>query len=128
VFVTPQDDESVRAILAQVAQAGGTDLKTYADIYVTFGGLADSRSDAYVFDSTPSELVDLVLRWQRLGIDGVRLRPAVHSTDLSVIVDDLVPLLQQAGVFRAAYRDGETLRERLGLATADNRYTKVESS
>jgi alkanesulfonate monooxygenase SsuD/methylene tetrahydromethanopterin reductase-like flavin-dependent oxidoreductase (luciferase family) len=128
VFVTPQDDESVRAILAQVARAGGTDLKTYADIYVTFGDLADSRSDAYVFDRTPSELVDLVLRWQRLGIDGVRLRPAVHATDLSVIVENVVPLLQQAGVFRVGYRDGETLRERLGLATADNRYTKVESS
>ena len=128
VFVTPQDDESLRAILGQVAQAGGTDLKIYADIYVTFGGLADPRSDAYVFDGTPGELVDLVLRWQRLGIDGVRLRPAVHATDLPVIVDDVVPLLQQAGVFRAAYRDGETLRERLGLPVADNRYAKVEPS
>ena len=69
-----------------------------------------------VFDGTPAELVELLLRWQRLGVDGVRLRPAVNATDLPVIVDEVVPLLQRAGRFRTAYRDGETLRERLGLA------------
>ena len=68
-----------------------------------------------VFDGTPTELVDLLLRWQQCGIDGVRLRPAVNATDLPVIVDEVVPLLQQAGRFRTAYTDGETLRERLGL-------------
>jgi hypothetical protein len=39
-----------------------------------------------------------------------------------VIVDEVVPLLQRAGQFHTAYRDGETLRERLGLPTAPNRY------
>jgi hypothetical protein len=37
-----------------------------------------------------------------------------------------VPLLQEAGHFRTSYRDGETLRERLGLPVADNRYVKVK--
>ena len=55
------------------------------------------------------------MRWQQTGIDGVRLRPAVNATDLPVIVDEVVPLLQQAGCFRTGYTDGETLRERLGL-------------
>ena len=68
------------------------------------------------------------LRWQQAGIDGVRLRPAVNATDLPVIVDEVVPLLQQAGRFRTAYDDGETLRERLGLPVAENRYAKVEPS
>ena len=93
---------------------------------MTFTGITDTRSDALVFDGTPTELVDLLLRWQRLGVDGVRLRPAVNATDLPVIVDEVVPLLQQAGLFRTAYRDGETLRERLGLPVADNRYATVE--
>ena len=48
----------------------------------------------------------------------MRLRPAVNATDLPVIVDEVVPLLQQAGRFRTAYTDGETLRERLGLPIA----------
>jgi len=120
VFITPQDDDSLRTILTEVAG-----LKVYADVYVTFGGTADPRSDALVFDGTPTELVDLLLRWQQSGIDGVRLRPAVNATDLPVIVDEVVPLLQQAGRFRTAYTDGETLRERLGLPIAENRYARV---
>ncbi len=128
VFITPKEDDSVRTILGQVTKAGGTDLKVYADLFVTFSGIVDSRSDAVVFDGTPTELVDLLLRWQRLGVDGFRLRPAVNATDLPVIVDEVVPLLQKAGAFRDAYRDSDTLRDRLGLPVADNRYARVEPS
>jgi hypothetical protein len=39
-----------------------------------------------------------------------------------------VPLLQRANLFRSAYRDGETLRQRLGLPVADNRYARVKPS
>jgi len=42
-----------------------------------------------------------------------------------VIVDELVPLLQRAGRFRTGYRNGETLRARLGLPVAPNRYAAV---
>jgi alkanesulfonate monooxygenase SsuD/methylene tetrahydromethanopterin reductase-like flavin-dependent oxidoreductase (luciferase family) len=123
VFITPQDDDSLQSILGEV-----TDVKVYADIFVTFSRVTDTRSDALVFNGRPGELVDLVLRWQQQGVDGVRLRPAVNATDLPVIVDEVVPLLQQAGAFRTAYRDGETLRERLGLPVAANRYAKAGSS
>jgi alkanesulfonate monooxygenase SsuD/methylene tetrahydromethanopterin reductase-like flavin-dependent oxidoreductase (luciferase family) len=126
VFITPQSDESLLAILGELAEAGGADLRVYADVFVSFDGTTDPRSDALVFDGTPTELVDLLLRWQQLGIEGVRLRPAVNATDLPVIVDQVVPLLQQAGRFRSTYIDGETLRERLGLPTAENRYARVE--
>jgi alkanesulfonate monooxygenase SsuD/methylene tetrahydromethanopterin reductase-like flavin-dependent oxidoreductase (luciferase family) len=126
VFITPRDDDSLGAILGEIAQAGGADLKVYADVFVSIDGATDPRSDALVFDGTPTELVDLVLRWQQYGIEGVRLRPAVNAIVLPVIVDEVVPLLQQAGRFRTAYRDGETLRERLGLPVADNRYARVE--
>lgn len=126
VFITPQDDDSVRAILSQVRQAGGTDLKVYADVFVSFSSTVDNRSDALVFEGTRTELVNLLIRWQRLGLDGFRLRPAVNATDLPVIVGEVVPLLQRADLFRTAYRDGERLRERLGLPVADNRYARVE--
>jgi alkanesulfonate monooxygenase SsuD/methylene tetrahydromethanopterin reductase-like flavin-dependent oxidoreductase (luciferase family) len=119
VFITPQDDDSLRAILAEVAG-----LKVYADLYVTFSGIVDARSDALVFDGTPTELVELLLRWRQHGVDGVRLRPAVNATDLPIIVDEVVPPLQQAGRFRTAYTDGETLRTRLGLPVAENRYAR----
>ncbi|HEY6649767.1 MAG TPA: LLM class flavin-dependent oxidoreductase [Mycobacterium sp.] len=121
VFITPQDDDSLRTILPEVAG-----LKVYADLYVTFGGVIDARSDAFVFNGAPTELVDLLLHWQQLGVEGVRLRPAVNASDLPVIVNDVVPLLQQAGRFRIAYTDGETLRERLGLPIAENRYVRAK--
>ena len=126
VFITPRDDDSLKDIRGQLAQADGTGLKVYADIYVTFDGTVDPRSDAAVFDGTPTGLVDLALRWQDLGVDGVRLRPAVNAADLPVIVDEVVPLLQNTGRFRTAYPVGETLRERLGLPVALNRYATAE--
>lgn len=126
VFVTPQDDGELRSILSGLADAGGTDLKVYADIVVAFGGRTDFDSEATVFGGTPAELVALVLGWRRLGVDGVRLRPAVHGIDLPLIVDEVIPLLQAAGRFRTSYRAGETLRARLGLPVADNRYASVK--
>jgi alkanesulfonate monooxygenase SsuD/methylene tetrahydromethanopterin reductase-like flavin-dependent oxidoreductase (luciferase family) len=125
VFITPTDDAAVRAIIDEVHAAGGAQLKIFADLVVTFGGDSDFRSDALVFDGGAKDVVDLLLGWQRLGIDGARLRPAVNPTDLPVIVDELVPLLQRAGRFRTGYRDNETLRQRLGLPTAPNRYKAV---
>jgi alkanesulfonate monooxygenase SsuD/methylene tetrahydromethanopterin reductase-like flavin-dependent oxidoreductase (luciferase family) len=128
VFITPTDDTTLGTILGEVRAAGGGApkiLKIFADVVVTFGRDAEFRSDALVFDGSATDVVDLLLRWQRLGIDGARLRPAVNATDLPVIVDEVVPRLQCAGRFRTGYRDGETLRQRLGLPIAPNRYKAV---
>jgi alkanesulfonate monooxygenase SsuD/methylene tetrahydromethanopterin reductase-like flavin-dependent oxidoreductase (luciferase family) len=125
VFITPTDDAVARTIIDEVHAAGGEQLRIYADVVVTFGGDADFKSDALIFGSSATDLVDLLLSWQQLGIEGARLRPAVNATDLPVIVNEVVPLLQRAGRFRTGYRDGETLRERLGLTTAPNRYARA---
>lgn len=126
VFVTPHDESDLRSILGRVVQAGGTDLKVYADIVVAFDGRTDFDSDATIFGGAPAELVELISSWHQLGVDGVRLRPAVHGTDLPVIIDEVIPRLQDAGRFRTSYRAGETLRARLGLPVADNRYASVK--
>jgi hypothetical protein len=97
-------------------------------VFVTFSGVTDPRSDALVFDGAPTELAELILRWQGVGVDGVRLRPSVNAIDLPAIVDEVVPILQRAGRFRTTYDDGETLRERLGLSVAENRYATVKRS
>ena len=125
VFVTPGDGAAVRSILDEVRAAGGGHLKVFADVVVSFNRDADFRSDALVFGGGVTELVDLLLEWQRLGIDGARLRPAVNAADLPVIVDEVVPLLQRAGRFRTGYQNGESLRARLGLPVALNRYVAV---
>jgi alkanesulfonate monooxygenase SsuD/methylene tetrahydromethanopterin reductase-like flavin-dependent oxidoreductase (luciferase family) len=128
VFVTPTDATGVRRILDELRAAGGSGLKVFADVVVSFQGsdvLGDFRSDAVIFAGGATELVDMLVAWQRLGIDGARLRPAVNATDLPVIVDEVVPLLQRAGRFRTGYLRGETLRARLGLPVAPNRYAAV---
>jgi alkanesulfonate monooxygenase SsuD/methylene tetrahydromethanopterin reductase-like flavin-dependent oxidoreductase (luciferase family) len=125
VFITPTDGATLTGILDEVRAAGGADLKVFADVLVSFGGDGDPRSDALNFTGSATELVEMLLDWQRLGIDGARLRPAVNATDLPVVVDRVVPLLQKAGVFRMEYNDGETLRARLGLPVARNRYETV---
>lgn len=125
VFVTPADDAGAVSILDEVRGISEC-LKVYADIVVSFHGQDDFRSDTWVWAGTPTELVDLLLDWRRVGFDGVRLRPAVNATDLPVIADQVVPLLQDAGQFRTRYRESETLRERLGLPVAPNRYVAVD--
>jgi alkanesulfonate monooxygenase SsuD/methylene tetrahydromethanopterin reductase-like flavin-dependent oxidoreductase (luciferase family) len=125
VFITPSDATSLRGILDEVEAAGGAHLKVFADVVVSFGGQGDPRSDALNFTGSAAELVELLLEWQGVGIDGARLRPAVNATDLPVIVDEVVPLLQRAGRFRDGYSAGETLRARLGLPIAPNRYATV---
>ncbi|MHA7653682.1 LLM class flavin-dependent oxidoreductase [Mycobacterium sp. ML4] len=123
VFVTPTDT-TVSGLVTDVRDIS-EHLKVFADIVVSFHGETDFRSDTLVWGGAPVELVDLLLHWRDEGVDGARLRPAVHAGDLPVIVDEVVPLLQRAGQFRDGYRDGETLRERLGLPVAVNRYTAV---
>lgn len=115
VFITPKGDESLATILGEVTDAGGQNLQVYADLFVTFGDAVDERSDAEVFTGTPAGLAAKICHWQQLGVAGVRLRPSVNSTDLPVIVDEVVPILQRDAGFRTEYRPGETLRERLGL-------------
>lgn len=135
VFVTPHDEGSLRAILADVSharRAAGREIQVYADLVVSLADdplapAAAISSDAHVFIGNASDLADLLLAWQDAGVDGVRLRPAINAIDLPAIVDDLVPRLQHAGRFRNGYRDGETLRERLGLAPAPNRYATAPS-
>lgn len=125
VFITPLDGAAAHRILGEVHAAGGAGLKVLADVVVTFNGDNDFRSDALVFSGSATDLVDLLLDWRRQGIDGARLRPAVNAADLPVIVDQVVPLLRRAGQFRDGYTEGETLRARLGLPVAPNRYAAV---
>jgi alkanesulfonate monooxygenase SsuD/methylene tetrahydromethanopterin reductase-like flavin-dependent oxidoreductase (luciferase family) len=115
VFVTPTDDDDLRRILAEIAALGDGRPAVWPDIVVTFGGDTEFGSDAAIVADSAQRVAELIVRWHDLGAHGVRVRPAVLARDLPVVVDVLVPLLQQTGRFRTAYRRGETLRERLAL-------------
>ncbi|WP_377273825.1 LLM class flavin-dependent oxidoreductase [Peterkaempfera sp. SMS 1(5)a] len=72
------------------------------------------------FTGTPDGLADLLTEWQDAA-DGFHLLPSVLPADLAAIVDGLVPILRNRGLFRPAYT-GRTLREHLVLSRPANRY------
>jgi alkanesulfonate monooxygenase SsuD/methylene tetrahydromethanopterin reductase-like flavin-dependent oxidoreductase (luciferase family) len=142
-FITPQDGDEARAIIAEIRteqQAAGRAQETvhvFADVTVFLDdepGVAAARkarlddlagrdlaSDAKVFVGSPAELAELLLEWHGAGISGFRLRPGALPHDLRAITRGLVPELQRRGAFRTAY-ESTTLRGLLGLPRPANRY------
>jgi FMN-dependent oxidoreductase (nitrilotriacetate monooxygenase family) len=79
------------------------------------GYLAGARGH-YVTTGTPDRIADLIEEWFTDGAaDGFNLMPPVLPAMLDVFVEQVVPLLQQRGLFRTAY-DARTLRGHYGLA------------
>lgn len=55
-------------------------------------------------------------RFLQRGADGFILLPSFYPEGFTYLTDELVPLLQERGLFQKEY-EGDTLRERLGLPT-----------
>ena len=65
---------------------------------------------------TPEQIADLIEDWFTDGAaDGFNIMPPLLPAMLDVFSAEVVPLLQQRGLFRTAYA-GKTLREHYGLA------------
>lgn len=94
-------------------------LKVFVDLTVSFSGGGAVESDAAGFAGSAEELAGLLADWHGLGAYGFRLRPAHLPSDLAVITGELVPLLRERGLWEP---HPGTLRERLGLPVAVNRY------
>ena len=74
-----------------------------------------------VFAGTPEQVADTIEEWFTQGAaDGFNVMPAVLPSGLERFVDQVVPLLQERGVFRTDY-EGTTLRDHLGLAVPERR-------
>lgn len=71
---------------------------------------------------TAADVADHMEQWLREeAADGFNVLPPVFPVDLDLFVDQVIPLLQQRGIFRTEY-EGKTLRENLGLERPSNRY------
>ncbi|BAL89023.1 hypothetical protein AMIS_38030 [Actinoplanes missouriensis 431] len=121
VFITPADAGDAAKIKSRL----DPELKVFADIAVFFGPGA-APSDAAVFTGTVPQLADLIGAWAGSGIDGIRLRPGLLGRDLGEITRELVPELRRRSLF--APSAAVTLRERLGLPVAINRYERPAAS
>jgi FMN-dependent oxidoreductase (nitrilotriacetate monooxygenase family) len=68
------------------------------------------------FAGTPEQVADAIQHWFDNGAaDGFNIMAPVLPSGLELFVDQVVPILQQRGLFRTEYT-GATLREHYGLA------------
>ena len=83
--------------------------------------LAGARGH-YTFAGTPEQVADLMEEWFADGAaDGFNVMPPLLPTMLEVFVAEVIPLLQQRGLFRTAY-EGETLRAHYGLDQPESQF------
>lgn len=76
-----------------------------------------------VFTGTPEQVADTITEWFTQGAaDGFNVMPPSLPSGLEAFTEQVVPILQQRGLFRTEYA-GSTLRDHLGLAEPENRYT-----
>lgn len=69
----------------------------------------------FTYAGTPEQIADLIEDWFTDGVaDGINLMPALVPKILDIFIDEVVPLLQQRGLFRTAYRY-KTLRGHYAL-------------
>jgi alkanesulfonate monooxygenase SsuD/methylene tetrahydromethanopterin reductase-like flavin-dependent oxidoreductase (luciferase family) len=147
VGVTPHSDEHLEQILGELGDAelsverrAGEPLRVWTEAVVliedtreaavaALAALDDLHGSPYASDTviladTAENVAAQLLRWQQAGITGVRLRPARLPLDLERITRELVPVLAETGVLERP-ASASSLRERLGLARAVNRYAST---
>lgn len=72
---------------------------------------------------TPQQVADVLEQWFRQGgADGFNVMPPFFPGQFDAFARDVVPILQERGLFRADYT-GRTLRDHLGLTRPPNRWS-----
>lgn len=105
VEITPYSDPRTENII-RVAREGWT-LRE-----VVYHSVIDYHPAAV---GTAEDIADHLTEWFESGAaDGFWVMPDVYETDLKRFVDEVVPILQERGLFHTDY-EGKTLRENLGL-------------
>jgi FMN-dependent oxidoreductase (nitrilotriacetate monooxygenase family) len=101
-----QDAHATAKAWREIGEAGNLSLRE----------VAKQVFDRAVFVGTPTHVADEIDRYvQADACDGFILGSHVSPSGLDEVVDRVVPILAERGVFRSEYDDG-TLRENLGLA------------
>ncbi|UXS03745.1 NtaA/DmoA family FMN-dependent monooxygenase [Agrobacterium tumefaciens] len=74
----------------------------------------------WVSVGTPQDVAEEIAEWHDAGaLDGFIALPGGSPASLALFFDELVPLLQQRGLFRTEYK-GATLRDHLGASTEND--------
>lgn len=85
------------------------------------------RRERGPFVGTAETVADRLQEWfEAYGVDGYNIH-AGHPAQLTRFIEEVIPILQDRGVFRTEY-EADTLRGNLGLETPQNRYSGASTS
>ncbi|MFN8495597.1 MAG: LLM class flavin-dependent oxidoreductase [Caldilineaceae bacterium] len=115
--------ESVLPILGETEQSARAQAEALDAAAARKGKTVPPPAQRFV--GTPQQLASRLREWfESYAADGFHLLPAVLPDGLAELVQELVPELQQHGVFRIAYT-GRTLRDHLRLPRPISQYTGI---
>lgn len=118
-FLRAGDDELLP--LLDNIKSKHPDLLVFADIGIGTDNGAASAIPQWQADI--DKVVATTRSFAQAGFDGIRFRPRVSERDLVSLVNDILPALKAAGLqAENDIRSDATLRERLALPAAANRY------
>lgn len=108
-FPLGNGNRSKQVLFLQQARSRGLTIRELALEVAASGGHR-------VVAGTPAEVADDIAAWFQGGAaDGFNFKPLYHTENLSEFAQQVIPVLQERGLFHADYA-GTTLRENLGLA------------
>jgi FMN-dependent oxidoreductase (nitrilotriacetate monooxygenase family) len=108
---TPPETEHLKSRAALLMEMARRDKLTLRELYYR---VAAARGHLLLL-GTPVQIADVIERWFKAGAaDGFNVMPPFFPGQFDAFADQVVPILQERGVFRADY-SGTTLRDHLGL-------------
>ena len=108
------DPSTVQAARSRTEVILGMVMREKPTLRQLLAKLAGARGH-FIFTGTPEQVADELELWFKSGAaDGFNLMPPIIPWMLEVFVEEVVPLLQQRGVFRKEYK-GTMLRDHYGL-------------
>ncbi|MCX2748724.1 LLM class flavin-dependent oxidoreductase [Arthrobacter sp. MI7-26] len=116
----PSEDEieGAKSRYSLIVQLARREKLTVRELIGRLGGGRGHRT----FTGTPVQVADAIQDWFDGGAaDGFNIMPPVLPSGLETFVDQVVPILQDRGLFRTEY-SGRTLREHYGLERPANTY------
>jgi FMN-dependent oxidoreductase (nitrilotriacetate monooxygenase family) len=108
---TPPETEHLKSRSALLMEMARRDKLTLRQLYYR---VAAARGHLLLV-GTAQQIADVIERWFKAGAaDGFNVMPPFFPGQFDAFADQVVPILQERGVFRRDYA-GKTLRDHLGL-------------
>src|SRR5438128_311530 len=109
------DPETVQAAKSRTEVILGLVKRESPTLRQLLANLAGARGH-FTFAGTPEQVADIIEDWFTDGAaDGFNIMPPILPAMLDVFSAQVIPILQERGLFRTAY-EGKTLREHYGLS------------